>query len=41
MAGTYYSKNSICGVVGNKFIVRSGLKVEESSPTQSKDAKNS
>jgi hypothetical protein len=38
MAGTYYSKNPICGVVGNQFIVRSGLKVEESSQTLIKDA---
>ena len=38
MAGTYYSKNPICAVVGNQFILRSGLKVEARSPIQVKDA---
>jgi hypothetical protein len=41
MAGTYYSKNPICAVLGNQFILRSGLKVEGSTPPQIKDASNS
>ena len=34
IAGVYYSKNPICAVVGNQFILKSGPKVEPISPPQ-------